>query len=220
LAALLGDVGAATAGAVRAEAGTTVASQFAGCPRCGGALQFPTDHATGRLLEQCDRCGFRQVMPRQTPAEVAVRERARFDALVAAEAADPLATDPETANRRQCARCGATLPPKRVGVRGRRYCKARARCLQASGGRRPRRIAAAIALERACAQVATELPASRAAARSVPELCPVLPWLTEAQVRRALLALVRSGRAQSAWLTERKGKTGGRPPKGYWSTRP
>jgi hypothetical protein len=120
----------------------------------------------------------------------------------------------------QCVRCGRELPPKRVGTRGRRLCKDRAACRAAAKGRAPRRIAAARALERACAQVTTELPASRAAARSVPELCPVLPWLTEAQVRRALLALVRSGRAQSAWLTERKGPTGGRPPKGYWSTRP
>lgn len=35
------------------------------------------------------------------------RNRARIDALVAAEAADPLARDPDRANRRRCARCGA-----------------------------------------------------------------------------------------------------------------
>lgn len=223
LAAVLGDVHAVTGRATRADAGTTVASQFAPCPRCGAALQFPTEQATGRLLELCDACGFRQVMPRQSAEAVEARERARFDALVAAEAADPLEDAPAPTPvmvPQHCTRCGRALPPKRLGTRGRRLCKDRAACRQAATGRSPRRIAAAVALEEACAQVAAQLPAVRTAARSVQQLGAVLPALTESQLRRALVALVRNGRAQAAWLTERKGPTGGRPPMGYWSARP
>lgn len=196
---------------------TTPASQFAACPQCGSALRFPTEQATGRLFEHCDHCGFHRVMPRQTAAAVQAQERARFAALVADEARDPLARDPVTV--RHCARCGAALPPKRVGVRGPRFCKDRKRCLRAAEGKRPRPIAPAVALPALCARVAHALPGARLGALTVPELERRLS-LTTAQVRRALVTLEREDRARSAWLDERKGRTGGRPPKGYWSTRP
>lgn len=219
LAAVLAGVGAPAARAVRDD-DSTPASQFAACPQCGAALQFPTEPMTGRLLEQCDGCGFRRVMPRQTPAEVEARDRARLDALVAAEATDPLASEQPAVQAQQCVRCGRALPPKRVGTRGRRLCKDRAACRQAATGRRPRRLAAAIALEEACARIAKQLPATRTAALSVPQLCALLPTLTVSQLRAALRAMVRAGAAQAAWLDERRPSNGGRPPMGYWSTRP
>lgn len=221
LADVLAAHGAPAARLLEPRGAITVASQFAACPRCGAALQFPTEQATGRLLEHCDACGFHRAMPRRTAAAVQAEERARFAALVAAEAAQPHAADEQSVRpmyERQghCARCGALLPPKRMGVRGRRFCKDRPRCLQAAKGRRPRVIARALAFEALRTGVLGALPTTRAAARSVPELLEALPAFTLAQLRRALRALVRTQEVHAAWLHERRGATGGRPPMGYW----
>lgn len=200
---------------------TTTASQFAACPRCGSALQFPTEQATGRLLEHCDHCGFHRVMPRQTAAQVEADERARFDALVAAEAADPLSDSANPSKARVCDRCGAPLPPKRVGVRGRRFCKDRKRCLGAAAAALQRRAPAQkLDLAALCERVRGALPSTRKAALSIPEIRSIVPELTVPQLRRALRTLVRSRRVGAEWLKERIDPTGGRPPKGYWSTRP
>lgn len=219
LAAVLAGAGSHAARALREEL-TTPASQFAACPRCGAALQFPTEHATGRLLERCDGCGFERVMPRQTPAQVEARDRARLEGLFAAEEAAEIARETEPLVQDRCVRCAAALPPRRVGVRRRKLCKDRVACRQRAKGTRPRRLASAIALEDACAQVAKQLPKTRKAARSVAQLGALLPGLTVSQLRGALRAMVRGGTAQAAWLDERRPSNGGRPPMGYWSTRP
>ena len=200
---------------VRQIVGRTSASQFAPCPRCGAALRFDPEPMTGLLRECCDACGLRQRMRRQSAAEVRAREQAHLEA-ARVDLRDDGADAPIVRLPKSCARCGSPLPVPRVGVRGRRFCVDRASCLQRATGKRPRRIARAIALVAMSQRIAEVLPATRPEARSVTELCAALPDLTEAQLRRALLTMVRADVVRAAWLDERRGPTGGRPPMGYW----